>query len=431
MRHIRRLLMVGPVVLACAALSLLVSCDPLAIRTLIENMVAGAGARSWQGKELLEDAGGAQSPLVDMDDDGNAVAVWIDQAGVAALEAKVYAPGSGWGALKQVATEFLNPPRLSMTAGGKVMITWAWLPGGMGNYQVHCVQYAVSGGWSTNALVGSDIPNDCYWPDVAVSSGGEAHVVWGVNTTDKIEANHYESGSWEFGASTAPSIVVTGTDVRTPVVAMDDTNHAIAVWEDESQAPNKIMARRYDPGMGLWGTQVDLGGIIADMSDPVIAMAPVGRAVVAWRDASSHVLARLYDVGWLGTQAAYIHFSGAAAGAGPEVAANDNHVYWAIWESAGSIKVSLNKNGTWEPLETVGSGTNPCIAVDENDAAIAVWEDGGSVKARVYDPIQEAWEAAEDLSSGTGYNPHIAMSSDGKAIVVWDDGAKIWANRYE
>ena len=149
---------------------------------------AGAG---WSGAQMLNtdttyDAG---DPSVTMDDAGNAIAVWLQRVAPAAtpvIMARVYTRGVGWGtALRINGAEDLgtaHPPLVKLTPDGQTgMAIWGQTDGV--RYNMWAARYLAGSGWQTAGKMESDdTEGGGSEIDLSVSNDGKFLGLMGMST---------------------------------------------------------------------------------------------------------------------------------------------------------------------------------------------------------------------------------------------------------
>jgi hypothetical protein len=235
---------------------------------------------AWQG-----------SPDIAVDVGGNAYAVWTDgRSGNDDIYFSYRPVGGLWGANVQVSDapgtvqQFF--PVIAVDASGNAYTVWEYDPNGSRDIYF-AYRAAISMTWSADVKVHDD-PDTAYQgsPAVAVDASGNAYAVWydGRNSDSDIYFSYRPvGGNW-------------GTNVRVnndshtawqynPVVAVDASGNAYAVWTD-SRNGNYDIYFAYRPAGGSWGTNVQVNDSVgtADQRLPDIALDGAGNAYVVWLD---------------------------------------------------------------------------------------------------------------------------------------------------
>jgi hypothetical protein len=152
-------------------------------------------------------------------------------------------------------------------------------------------------------------------------------------TRDNLWAKRYVAGD---GWGAASIIENGGGTVSFPQPALDSYGNAIVLWCQQSDTRYDVWANRYSINTG-WGTAMLLEpDNINTSSDPQVAMAPSGNAIVMWSNYSE-----IEDRWWINT----IQF--------------DSVDGWGI-----SSKLSVNE---------VSYVLNPRLVFDESEEGIVIW----------------------------------------------------------
>lgn len=367
--------------------------------------------RGWGSAELIEsdDTNNAAYPDIAVDRNGNAVVVWRqDDGSVSSIYANLYVAGTGWGTPELIETNndgSAYSPRIAFDADGNAIAVWQQSDSIRPNIWVN--RYVTGSGWGTAELIESDNTGSAFGPLVVVDDSGNAIAVWYQfdGSYYSIWSNHYEAGT---GWGTADVIESDDTgNAYNPRIALDGDGNALAVWRHNDGSRFNIVANRYVVGAG-WGTaeliESDNSGTA---SSPDIATDSSGNALAVWMQDD-------------GTVAGGTHYN----------VWSNRYVVGAGW-------------GTPELIESVDTidATYPRIAFDDSDNALAVWiqwdetADLQSLWANRY-VAGSGWGSAEEVDSSAdyGYSQQLAFDGDGNALVVWyvETGGlnSIMANRY-
>jgi hypothetical protein len=150
-----------------------------------------ATGTGWGTPVLVEhdDTGGAESPKVAVDPDGNAIAVWFKTgtSPCCAIWGNRYTPAGGWETAIAIDSSTVNlNPHVAMDPGGNAVVVWLYFT------RVKSRRFTQAAGWGTPSLIGG--PTAQSWPRVALDANGNATAVWfqddGTATT--VWSNRYE-----------------------------------------------------------------------------------------------------------------------------------------------------------------------------------------------------------------------------------------------
>ena len=355
---------------------------------------------TWGAPQNIEAGdGNAVSPAVAVDSSGNVTAIWSQHDGTfMSIRSASWSSGS-WSADEPVEGDngTASVPHLGVDASGNVLAVWVLSASGQQRIRAN---RRVSGTWQTETTIDGAVgPADS--PQVAVMPGGFALAVWVQNDggMQHIFHNAFNGTGW----STAQQLVTNTTySIGTPRIARNDSGGAIVVWEQGTGAGSSssdVLAARYSGGM--WNNPVTLSNVNAqNSSDPRIAMAPTGEAMVIWRESHNdarQTWGRPYspDGGWAIAATrldASLDGGSGSSGSGPlDVGIDASGNAMAVWSHALSgaqhndlyatrYDATAMTWGTRQLIESTAGGIASCaVAVDAAGNAIAVWEqDDGS-----------------------------------------------------
>lgn len=247
----------------------------------------------WGSAELLEtdNAGDANSPQLAVDANGNALAVWSQFDGTYTnIWANRYTADAAWGTaeLIETADEHANArTAIAMDGAGNAWAVWSQADTGTGLYRIRANRYTPDNGWETPALIATDVGGHGSGADIAVDEQGNALAVWRQRTDGRhdIWANRYTpNGGW----GTAQRIENRDAGAASvPVLALDGSGRAMAVWSQDDGSLRHIWVNRYTPGAG-WGTaRILQGDTTVRAGSPALAMDRQGYAMVLWLQSTS------------------------------------------------------------------------------------------------------------------------------------------------
>jgi hypothetical protein len=237
-------------------------------------------------------------------------------------------------------------------------------------------------------------------PAVALAPNGRAVVIWqgGPATSPNVQASVLPpAGTW------TPPVIVSNQPGH-PIIGMDSSGNAIAVWSALTESGPVETATL--PAGGSWTAPVMLGAFSAGAN---LATNTVGGALVGWRAgnvievASGTILGGLRAPVKLGlTYGHAIHPARAAL--------NDAGDASFIWENPTSIFVSTRTPaGTWAtPTELAAVAGEVGTAIDGAGNAIAAFsiDQGGAVPTY----------AARRSAGGTWGTPTLISASNDKGL---------------
>ena len=253
-----------------------------------------AATDTWSGAELLElDAGDAFLPRVAINDNGDAIVGWEQEAVpfsfIYGARAAVYSATAGaWGnaATLSAAGGDVEATQVGIDVDGNATVVWRQ-DGGAGVYNIHANRQPVAtGNWSAAVILDTGGDNAGF-PQLGVGVGGDSIVVWEqFNAAGFLDgfATTYSTlaGAWDTAAT-----IETGTgSVFFPRVATDAGGNAIVAWaQNDGTGTNtgNVFGNRYVADTGTWGTVIMLDdGTGVDVGPPGLAMHANGVAATAW-----------------------------------------------------------------------------------------------------------------------------------------------------
>jgi hypothetical protein len=371
-------------------------------------------AGGWGAAELIEtdsaNTSNAEQPVVAIDPNGNALAVWRQiYRGAFQIWSNRYTPTGGWGTaalIGPVAAEALGP-QVAVDANGNALAVWHQkdIASLDGRSSIWANRYTPTGGWGTAELIETDDRGHAGGAQVAIDANGNALAVWAQSDRapsgrSYVWYNRYTpSGGW----GTAARIVAAG-DAGAVRMAMDPDGNAVAVWRQYDGVRSNLWASRYNP-LGGWGTAEPIEARDEPAQVASVAMDPDGNALVVWQQGES-TPSNLLNI-WAN------RFSPLSGWAGAEL-------------------ITMND---------AGQAGRPDLAIDQNGSALAVWgqRDSGrsDIWANRYTPAS-GWGTAELIEAndvGDAFAPQVAIDPSGNAVSAWMqwDGIRynIWANKYE
>ncbi len=349
---------------------------------------------SWATSELLEvdNVGDAVDPQIAFDNSGNAIAVWAQDDG---LRRNIWAnhfDGSSWGTPEMIETDDTGPadlPQIAFDDNGNAIAVWMQMDSARWSIWANRFDGA---SWGGAALVETIDTGEARDPQIAFDKNGKAIVVWAQNdgTRSNIRASLFSSGSW--GGSTLIESDDAG-DAEEPQIAFDNAGNALAIWQQFDGVRYNVWTNRFDGSS--WGTasliENDDSGFAGGAQ---IAIDGNGNAIAVW---SQHDGTRLnawanhYDgSGWTG--AVLIEADDSADASNTQITFDSNGNALAIWYQDTGIRSDVWVNRfdgvSWGGASLIesddtGSAGNPQIAVDNNGNAFAIWDQSDGTRYNI------------------------------------------------
>jgi len=296
---------------------------------------------------ISPDGQAARFSQVAMDNNGNAIVVWRQNDGSNhQLFKSEYRSGS-WTHPSNL-TDNISPdgqstynPQVAMDDNGNAIIIWLQSDGS--NNQIFKSEYR-SGSWTHPSNLTDNISpdgQDADYPQVAMDNNGNAVIVWEQSdgTNDQIFKSEYRSGTWTHPSGLSDNISPDGQNAVTVQAAMDDNGNVLISWEQSDGSNNQIFMSEYRSGS--WTHPSGLSDNISpdgqNADDSHIAMDNNGNAVIVWRQSDSSnnqiFMSEYRSASWTHPSGLADNISpdGQAAGF-PKVAMDNNDNAVIVWE---------------------------------------------------------------------------------------------------
>lgn len=382
-------------------------------------------AAGWGSPERIDTIGGNldnSAPVVAMDDDGNALALWRqDDGNNYRIYWSRFSAGTGaWSgaAILDEDTSSGNDagvPAIAFDSDGNAVAIWAQEDGTRNNLLSKA--YTAGGTWGSLLNVEStdnDVDYDYYWstrytPRIAwnglTGANSKFIALWVQHTAADGERTHYgiySGATWAtagWGAEARLSASTGGTQDYYPDIACDSSGNAVAVWRDQNETT--ACARFFDGSS--WGSQTELDTINGSVAWANVSFFPNGDCVAVWTQhdgTKNRVYANRRSAGASGSWAGAVRIDTGSDfdSAGPRVIANSAGGAVAVWDK---------KNG---------------FTADTEDAWACVMN-GSTWGSPV---LVEKLDGDIDMASQDGWNPDIALIPNGNVVAIWHqtDGNK-------
>jgi hypothetical protein len=249
---------------------------------------AGSG---WGTAEIIDESDDVvENPRVAINGAGDIVAVW-PMRDLGSFDWDVwsrrYAPGAGWASSELVSvnnTFEAIQPRPVLDEDGNALVVWVQ---GLGlDAALHASRHTGTGGWTSEQEL--DVSGSVDDPQIAIDPAGNAIAVWRrqQDVNGMLEMLPYAARHTAGGWSTPQAIG--NRTAFDPKVAMDLTGHAIAVWQEIDPAlpftdASAVWGNRYTIDNG-WTSAERIGsyGQQIGIDTPNVAVDPSGDAFAIW-----------------------------------------------------------------------------------------------------------------------------------------------------
>ena len=257
----------------------------------------------WQTAQLIsktptsDNTAYPLSPAVATDSNGHIMVVWTDNGLTGSSTRSIWAThydGSNWSPAQTLSDGTHTAYEARVAASGLDNFTVVWTqdtnvqappgPAAVTMPNLWTRRYS-SGTWSTAAvpigLTGLVAGDGATHLNLSMNSGGGAIVVWEQThgTQVSIASNRYQTSA---GWGTATLIDNAGTPASAPVVALDNTGNAIAVWRQADGTTLNAWTSGSSAGAS-WQIPTRLGSPGVNVENIRIGMDMAGNALTIWQ----------------------------------------------------------------------------------------------------------------------------------------------------
>lgn len=348
--------------------------------------------------------GSAAFPDVAVDEQGRALAVWIEGVFPSfQIVARSFHPDTGWGTVQTMSSaagSLVSQPRAAINDAGMMAVVWRQIVDV--TYQVHARRFSPSQGWSSAVRLDS-APYDAGTPQVSLDAEGRLLSTWyQPNATGKLDlwANHIDPDGT---SATAEQIDQSAGYSDQPVLARLGDGSTLVAWRqtNETQDLNQhIGMNRFQPGSG-WTTATSASGPqVSIAQSPYLVTWGDAHAVTAWVQSNgsrTEVWANRIEHGQPGQPQA-LH-------SGQALAQDD-------------VRMGVDDLGTAVGMWTVRDG-------DARTLWTTQWPASGAPGIA---------QRLDNSASNTVSESALGVDAQGRALAVWihteGDRARLWARPY-
>jgi hypothetical protein len=239
----------------------------------------------WGVASLVETGPGSPSyPCIAMDQSGSAICVWENyNNGVHRVGAIRYVPDTGWGTplfIDENIGPIFSSPRIAFDNSGNAIAVWIQREGSI--QHIWANRYNAGTGWET-AVPLEQAPDSAYSPVVAVDGSGNAIALWEQKENSHLSlwaAQYIRGTGW-----TTPFVLENSSEsvsLSEPSFNFNSRGDAVAVWIQNDGSTEKVYVNHYTTGGEWCGAECISEGIHGHMSCPSIALDDEGNAVAVW-----------------------------------------------------------------------------------------------------------------------------------------------------
>ena len=296
-------------------------------------------------------------------------------------------------------------------------------------------------------------------------ANGEGDISGGAVTNVAVTCINSSASArnWKTAVNIATDTDVTDTNgIRTPRVAYDAAGNALAVWDaDNVGAVGSSILWSRRPAGGAWTVPAKIPdwfppppdpSLGISVHDPVLAVAPNGNAIAAWRAMSyqgAHVMSSTFTpaTGWTTPVFLWRKHPDMPGGAvDVRIASDSTGNVLVVWAASGVIFYNRYTPGSgWVDSATVegmgrmvskliGPATEPEMALNPAGQAVAIWRQGIDASPDLphdydlwssrNDMTTDTWTApqqVEDADSTSFYGKSLVIDAGGTATALWSD----------
>ncbi|MCB1110291.1 MAG: hypothetical protein KDK64_04865 [Chlamydiia bacterium] len=233
---------------------------------------------SWTIPVTLSSVGiTASTPAICCDSSGNAVTVWVETGPGNIRSARYNAATGTWSAPINIALGAIAPadPQVSCDPNGNALAVWHIFSGGFTVIQASRFNVGTMT-WSAPTTLSAPgvTANDA---EISVDDTGDAVAIW--QRGGVIQSSSFDVGTLTWTA--AVDISSGGSTTTAPQVGVSAAGDAIAIWERSAPSVD-IRAARYNKGAGTWSAPVSIVASAAVNQDPILAVNDSLQALAVW-----------------------------------------------------------------------------------------------------------------------------------------------------
>jgi hypothetical protein len=223
--------------------------------------------------------GEGHSPFVAIDDAGRAIGAWLQPRGSEStydVASRHFDPAAGWAATQLIASTGGSASGVRLVADSAGNVTAIWQQSNGNGEDLWTARWS-AGAWGTARLLETDAGSLVVGVALAGDSADNVIAAW-----SQFDGNDYNVWSRRYvaGSGWAAATMIAAHGGQ-PVLAVDPSGNAIAVW-DRVDVSKSFWAARFTPAGG-WGTETRIDtDSSGDSFYPGIAVSATGAAVVGW-----------------------------------------------------------------------------------------------------------------------------------------------------
>jgi hypothetical protein len=330
---------------------------------------------------------------------------------------------------------FSFAPKVATDSSNNIHVVW--MDNSPGTWEIY-YKKSTNGGtsWTTKRITWNS--GISLYPEIAVDSGDNIHVVW-VEQNFGIKQIYYKRSvdngmtwtglkrlTWNTGTSESPAIDV------------DSSNNVYIVWEDDTSGNDEIYYMKSTDGGVTWASAKRLTWTTGASEKPAIKIDSSNNVYIVWEDNTPGndeiYLTKSINWGITWTTKRLTYTSGYSWDPAITTDSSSNiHIVWSdITQGYQQIfyKISTNGGANWTTKRLTWSLKNrkhPEIAVDSSNNIHVVREDECTADYEIFYRRSTSggvsWQATKRITwnSGNSNDPAVANDSSNDIHIVWYD----------
>ena len=237
---------------------------------------------TWTSSQRLSwNSGESRSPKIAVAS-GNLHLIWSNSEEI--YYKKSTDGGATWTASKRLSwtSGSSNRPAIAVDSSGSLHVVW--YDRTPGNLEIFYKRSTDEGAtWSTNKRL-SWTSGASEWPDIAIGSSGNLHVVWQDYTPGTWTIYYKNSGDGGVTWTTSQRLTWTSGAAMDPAIAIDSFGSLHVAWDDWASVSNEIYYRKSDDGGATWTPSQRITWNSLTSVGPVVAVDWADNLHVVWQD---------------------------------------------------------------------------------------------------------------------------------------------------
>lgn len=374
---------------------------------------------AWSTAETISDQSNNQDFSLVVDDNGNAVVVWVSgDYPYTAIQSTTYISGVWSAPTPLTGIGIYSSPKVAVDPLGNTVAVWEHFSGG--NQHIEASKMIFEDSWSTPTIISAAGHNES--PHVAIDGLSNVFVTWASRTDDTIVVCRMPNfDSWiplEYLAANGGNFF--------PRITANSNGNAMSIWYN--QQLDSSFTSTYTNG--VWGTPALINQSNTYQSiDKQLSLDTNGNAVTVWNySETGSILAAVKPFGGDWSEISDV-ISTDYPNSEPHIAVNTSGNAFAVWVNYNEISVeTANFDGSsWSSPATISNtlgNQDVQITTDNLGNATAIWQswDGGSIQTANFTTGGSYWSYPPlEISSQDFYNtrPQINSNGSGLTVAVW------------